>query len=214
MHRFEFFFKFSILILHLGEVLGGVGKSRLALELVDRIHSEHPQHSIFWIQAADQLTFEKDVLEIGKKLRIPGIEDEKADIKSLVKQRLSNSSAGRWVLILDNADDELLWGKRSDLRQQIFSLVDSLPRTTNGSILIITRTRGVASFLAGKEVIALKAMSPDEAAEMFKNRLETPDLASDRTSLSTLLERLAHLPLVIVQAASYINMTQPGPKSK
>jgi len=35
--------------------LGGVGKSRLALELVDRIHLEHPQHSIFWIQAADQL---------------------------------------------------------------------------------------------------------------------------------------------------------------
>ena len=188
--------------------LGGVGKSRLALEFADRIPSEHPQHSIFWIQAADQLTFERDVLEVGKKLGIPGIEDEKADVKNLVKQRLSNSSAGQWVLILDNADDEFLWGKPSDLRHQIFSLVDSLPRTTNGSILITTRTRGVASFLAGKEVITLEAMSPDEAAEMFKNGLETPDLASDQTSLSTLLERLAHLPLAIVQAAAYINMTQ------
>jgi hypothetical protein len=69
---------------------------------------KHPQYSIFWIEAAQQLTFEKDVLDIGKKLRIAGIEDDKADIKTLVKQRLSNPSAGKWLLILDNADDEAL----------------------------------------------------------------------------------------------------------
>ena len=92
------------------------------------------------------------------------------------------------------------------MRQQIFSLVDSLPRTTNGSILITIYIRGVASFLTGKEVIILKTILPDEAAEIFKNELETPDLILDRTLLLTLLERLAYLPLVIVQAVSYINI--------
>ena len=188
--------------------LGGVGKSRLALELAYQIQSEHPRHSIFWIQAAEQLTFEKDVLEIGKKLKIPGIEDDKADIKNLVKQRLSNPSEDKWFLILDNADNEELWGKQSDSSQHEFSLVEYLPRTTNGSILITTRARSVASFLAGKDVIELRAMSSDEATEMFANRLEAADLAADQTTLLTLLDKLAYLPLAIVQAASFINMTQ------
>lgn len=188
--------------------LGGVGKSRLALELAYQVKSEHPQHSIFWIQAAEQLTFEKDVLEIGKKLRIPGIEDDKADIKNLVKQRLSDPSENKWFLVLDNADDEALWGRQSDLSQLGSSLVDYLPNTTNGSILVTTRTRRVANFLTGKVVIELRAMSPDEAAEMFTNGLEKLDLAADRTTTLALLEKLAYLPLAIVQAASFINRAQ------
>jgi hypothetical protein len=144
--------------------LGGVGKSRLALELAYQIHAEHPQRSIFWIQATEQLTFEKDVREIGKKLRIPGIEDDKADIKNLVMQRLSNASGNKWVLVLDNADDETLWVKQSNSSQEESSLMDYLPRTTNGSIIVTTRARRVANFLAGKEVIELREMPPDKAS--------------------------------------------------
>src|SRR5271170_1985190 len=74
--------------------LGGVGKSRIALELAYRTKSQRPMYSIFWVQATDALAFEKDLFEIGKKLKIQGIEDEKAGIKGLVKQRLSHESAG------------------------------------------------------------------------------------------------------------------------
>lgn len=147
--------------------LGGVGKSRFALEFAHHLKSNFPQYSIFWIQATEQLTFEKGMFDVGKKLSIPGIEDEKADAKELVKQWLSNQTDGKWLLILDNADDQALWGKRSDTKQQEFSLVKYLPRTTNGSILVTTRSRRVATFLAGKQVIDLSTLSPDEAAEMF-----------------------------------------------
>ncbi len=188
--------------------LGGIGKSRLALELAYQLKLKHSQYSIFWIQAAQQLTFEKDVLDIGKKLRIAGIEEDKADIKNLVKQWLSNPSAGKWLIILDNADDEALWGKPSDSTRQELSLVEHLPRTTNGSILVTTRTRGIATYLAGKEVINLGALSSDDAVEMLRNGLETPDLAADRPTILTLVDKLAYLPLAIVQAASFINMTQ------
>ena len=83
-----------------------------------------------------------------------------------------------------------------------------LPRTTNGSILITTRTRSIVTSLTGKEVINLGAVSSDEVVEMFINELETPDLAADRSTILTLMDKLAYLPLVIVQAASFINMTQ------
>ena len=187
--------------------LGGVGKSRLALELAYQIKVEHPQCSIFWIEAVDQLTFEKGVLEIGKELSILGIEDDKADIKHLFKQRLGSSSAERWLLILDNADEETLWGKHSASSSEAPTLAEYLPKTTNGSIIITTRTRRVANFLAGKEVIELSEMLPNEGAEMFIKALEKPSLAIDRAETLTLMDNLACLPLAIVQAASFINMT-------
>ena len=185
-----------------------MGKSRLVLELVYQIKLEHPEHSILWVEAAEQLTFEKDVLEIGKKLRIPGIDDGKADVKNLFKQRLSNLSTEKWLLILDNADDEVLWGKYSATSPESPTLVEYLPKTMNGSIIITTRVRGVASFLAGKEVIELREMAPNEGAEMFTRALEDPELAADGAVTLTLLEKLAYLPLAIVQAASFVNMTQ------
>lgn len=148
--------------------LGGVGKSRLALEMAYQIRSEEPGVFIFWIQAMGQLTFERDILEIGKKLRIPGIEDNRADIKNLVKNRLSNPSSGKWILILDNADDESIWTRSLSASVGRTALIEYLPRTTNGSILITTQSRRVALDLAGKEVIDLKAMSADEATKMFE----------------------------------------------
>jgi tetratricopeptide (TPR) repeat protein len=57
-------------------------------------------------------------------------------------------------------------------------------------------------------VINLSTLSPDEAAKMFTDGLGTPSLAEDRTALTTLVERLAYLPLAIVQASAYINETQ------
>jgi hypothetical protein len=58
--------------------------------------------------------FERDMLEIGKQPVIPGIENDKADVQALVKLQLHNSATGRWLSILDNADDEALCEKRSD----------------------------------------------------------------------------------------------------
>ncbi|RMZ91828.1 hypothetical protein DV736_g920, partial [Chaetothyriales sp. CBS 134916] len=188
--------------------LGGVGKSRLALELAHQIKSEHAQYSVIWIQAENLLTFEEDILQIGKKLGIPGIDDAKADVKALVRQRLQNQSEEKWLLILDNADDEMLWGRQSDPNKQEFSLAEYLPRTLNGSILVTTRSRRVATFLTGKEFINLAALSPHEAIEMFTNGLESAYPAGDRTALETLVEKLTHLPLAIVQASAFINRTQ------
>jgi tetratricopeptide (TPR) repeat protein len=185
--------------------LGGVGKSRIALELADRTRSQRPTHSIFWIQATDPLTFEKDFFEIGKKLEVPGLEDEKADVKSLVKQRLNHESAGKWLIILDNADDEAFWGRKT--RQSVggIALAEYLPNSSKGSILVTTRSRRVATHLAGKEVVELLEMGQDEAIDTLKSLLARPETLDNTDAALDLLEKLTFLPLAIVQAAAYIN---------
>lgn len=126
----------------------------------------------------------------------------------LVMQWLSNLSEDRWLLILDNADDEAVWGKRSNPVDRRPTLMDYLPSSNNGSILITTRSRRVANYLAGKEVIELSTMPLNEAREMFTNLLEKPEMTADENTMLALLDQLTYLPLAIVQAASYMNMTQ------
>jgi tetratricopeptide (TPR) repeat protein len=102
-------------------------------------------------------------------------------------------------MILDNADDEVIWGTKS-------MLTDYLPNSPMGSVLVTTRNRRVATNLAGKESIKLQEMKEDEALDTFRGLLAKPDILTDLDATSTLLERLTYLPLAIVQAAAYINM--------
>lgn len=185
--------------------LGGVGKSRLALELAHRAESQLERRSIFWVRATDALTFEKDFFEIGKKLKIPGIEDEKADYKGLVTQVLSQDS-GDWLMILDEADDEAIWGRSLIQNTGTMTLTKYLPKSATGSILITTRNRRVATTLAGKQIVTLEEMNIDEAIQLLGNLLTGPEILEDHIATSTLLQRLTCLPLAIVQAAAYINM--------
>src|ERR1700742_949663 len=89
--------------------LGGMGKTRLALEIAHRTKTERASCSVFWIQATDLASFERDCLKIGQLLQVPGITDTKEDVKLLLKQYLGSDKAGEWLLIIDNADDEELW---------------------------------------------------------------------------------------------------------
>ena len=85
--------------------LGGVGKTQVILEFVYRTRESDPDCSIFWLPATNVESLQQAYLEVGQQLGIPGIDEEKADVKKLVQDRLSQDSAGRWLLIFDNADD-------------------------------------------------------------------------------------------------------------
>src|SRR5581483_3092175 len=93
------------------EGLGGVGKTQIALEAAFRVRDQDRDCSVFWVPAIDATTFEKAYREIGQALGLGEIEDDEADVKSLVKAALSREDSRRWLLIVDNADDEeLLFG--------------------------------------------------------------------------------------------------------
>src|SRR5947209_8654614 len=90
------------------EGLGGVGKTAVATEVAFRVRDKHPDCSVFWVPAVDATSFENAYREIGRELNIEGIDEDKADVKFLVKDALCHA-AGKWLMIVDNADDtELL----------------------------------------------------------------------------------------------------------
>jgi tetratricopeptide (TPR) repeat protein len=188
--------------------LGGVGKTQIALEVTFRIHEESPKCSIFWISATSTTSFEKGFCEIGQALEIPGINEDKADVKLLVKTFLSRESVGKWLLIIDNADDmEMLYGRtnENDETNSFPALADYLPFSRQGSILFTTRNLEAAVEQAGGDVITIEEMSDSDSWKLLEKSLFDKSLMGAKDIAAKLLDNLTHLPLAIKQAATYMN---------
>jgi tetratricopeptide (TPR) repeat protein len=188
------------------EGMGGIGKTQLALEAAFRIHERSHNCSVFWVPAVDKITIDNAYRSIGQALQIPTINDDKANVKTLVKDALTTRDNGYWLLIVDNADDrELLFGE-DDLR-------DYIPSHPRGSVLITTRNHDLAVDLdiGRNSLIVVERMSPMEALQLLEKKL-SPTQLHDRDSTQKLLEFLTFLPLAIRQASAYMFATESTAK--
>lgn len=183
--------------------LGGIGKTQIALEAAFLVRNRYRDCHVFWVPAINTTTFENGYREIGRELNIRIIENDKADIKLLVKAALSQTSDS-WLLIIDNADDASLFGEISE----VTSLRDYLPFNLKGSILFTTRNIDVSQKLDVRKenLILLTEMSQSEATNMLQKGLN-PHQMGDAQSLESLLEFLTNLPLAIKQASAYMTKT-------
>lgn len=188
--------------------LGGVGKSQVAVEMAYRTRERCPNCSVFWVPATSPEAFEAAYLEIGRQLNISGLTDPAANVKELVKARLSDgASIGKWFMVVDNADDQNMLFKNIGSEKQHATLMDYLPRTSHGDILFTTRNRKLAVKLAGANVVTISEMDEDAAEKLLrKSIIDTDSLNDDSSEITrTFLRQLTYLPLAIVQAAAYIN---------
>jgi len=184
--------------------LGGVGKTQLALRLAYWVRDNKPEYSIFWVPALSGATFEHACGEIVKKLAIGKSSSDK-DPKGLLQHYLSSPEAGKWLLVVDNADDHnLLFGGTSISE----GLADYLPESEDGRTLFTTRSRIVAVDAAKSDVVELDKMSPQDAASHLEESLIWKVAVRNSPDAEALLTELEYLPLAITQAAAYLNENQ------
>jgi hypothetical protein len=107
-----------------------------------------PDTWVFWIHASNAARFEQGYQQIAAVAEIPGRDDPKINILQLVYQWLCDARNGRWLMVLDNADDDGIFfsDNRSDQRG---SLVSFLPQAVHGSMLITSRNGRAARNLVG-----------------------------------------------------------------
>ena len=183
--------------------LGGVGKSQVALEFAYTVRETRPEFSIFWVAALSAESFEQACTDIARKLHITQAAGDQEDVKELVKQSLSAETAGRWLLIVDNADDmDILYGSGPG---ESVGIADYLPESDDGLIVFTTRYQEAAVALAGGDVIELEEISRGEAVSFLEKSLIRKDVLDNEAITIELLDELTYLPLAIAQAAAYLN---------
>jgi tetratricopeptide (TPR) repeat protein len=149
--------------------------------------------------------------------RLEGWDNPKADVSRLVRSWLCDESNGRWVIIVDNADDPSVFFPPADRIQTARangsyypteSLSNFLPQSSNGSILITSRSRDVAFRLTGSsaDIIPIDPMDQAHALALLRNKL---GVSFEQDDAVALVEALDYMPLAITQAAAYINQRAP-----
>lgn len=180
--------------------LGGTGKTQVALQFAYSVKETWRDYSIFWMSALSMESFEQTCTSVAGKLRIRQSVGGEDDVKELVKQYLSSSQAGRWLVVVDNADDpDIFFGKGLSR-----GIVDYLPESEGGMIVYTTRTPEVAEHTRG-DVIKLGTMDRNDAAAFLTRSLIDKDLLCNDATTTELLDELTYLPLAIAQAAAYLN---------
>ncbi|KAK5637127.1 hypothetical protein RRF57_012839 [Xylaria bambusicola] len=180
--------------------LGGVGKTQVALELAHWAKENQPDHSVFWVPVISDESFEQAYTELGRRLDVQ-INKNDDDPKESVRRHLESEGTGKWLLVVDNADDIKILDRHGGVGKY-------LPQNENGLILFTTRLRSVAVAAAGSDVVELLEMTPTEATSFFRKSLINESLLDDKGLRDELFEELTYLPLAIAQAAAFLNVTQ------
>jgi tetratricopeptide (TPR) repeat protein len=185
-------------------------KSQIAVEFCYRFNGEHPDGWVLWVHASSITRFEEAYKEIARKARLPGWHDPKVNTLKLVCEWLSGESVERWLLVLDNADNEdVFFSTKSDLSSEELErenpLANYIPRSPHGSVMITTRDERVGLRLAeGEAPVAVLQLDVQDAERLLRSRTCGDDI-SDEADSKKLLHALGYLPLAITQAAAFIS---------
>ncbi|KAF2731339.1 TPR-like protein, partial [Polyplosphaeria fusca] len=202
--------------------LGGVGKSQLAVEYSYRIREQSPTTWVFWIHASSTARFIEGYRKVAKRVQLPRWDHPDVDILMLVYSWLCDEANGRWLMIIDNADDVDVFtfrsaggrGSQDEFASRAApTLLDCVPQSSNGSILITSRSRDVAFRLTGNyaDIIRVRPMGQAHALTLLRNQLNGSfeQYDSEQDDAMALIEALDYMPLAISQAAAYISQRAP-----
>jgi tetratricopeptide (TPR) repeat protein len=167
---------------------------------------------VFWVHASNAARIEQGYRDIADQVKLAGRKDPQADVFKLVHDWLRNEQNGKWLLVLDNANDTaalslpVSYGQKTQASggdnapPRYFS--SYLPQSKNGSVLVTSRTRSVARQLAEEnDIIPIEPMDEAGAQALLQKKLGEE---VNRDSTAELAEALEFMPLALVQAAAYI----------
>uniref|UniRef100_L2G7F9 Phosphorylase superfamily protein n=1 Tax=Colletotrichum fructicola (strain Nara gc5) TaxID=1213859 RepID=L2G7F9_COLFN len=181
-------------------------KTQIALAYCYWFKERFQDASVFWIHASNVERFQKAFSDIARECEVPGHSKEEVDILLLVKKWLENKQRGRWLLVIDNADDTEVFFPVKPIVEadcRATSIGHSIPECSHGSVLITTRNKQAGLKLGlGKPPIEVEKMTESETTQLLRTLLEDESVTPAEASL--LSSRLENLPLALAQATSFI----------
>ncbi|KAG9249446.1 uncharacterized protein F5Z01DRAFT_746111 [Emericellopsis atlantica] len=130
---------------------------------------------------------------------------QESETLSLVKSWLEQTDRGRWLMVIDNADDTELFAlsQKDELIHMSGPAIGRgklgrfVPSCRHGSILITSRNKQTAVRLApAKHRIEVAKMTDAEAMRLIRSTMEDDDITVGTTE--RLASRLEHLPLALL----------------
>jgi len=173
--------------------LGGIGKTRAALEYAHRYAHEYT--ALLFVQADSPDSLRQNLAALSGPLvldlALKDVREIEAQVAAVLQWLQQHPG---WFLILDNVDTEEAASAVQDVLAQL---------TRAGQVVITSR---LSNWDSAVESLALDLLSPDAAAEFLLDRTNTArrKMRDDVAQAHHLAEELGQLSLALEQAAAYI----------
>ncbi|KAF4628983.1 hypothetical protein G7Y89_g9167 [Cudoniella acicularis] len=182
--------------------LGGIGKTQIVTRYAYSVKDDFAKEriSIFFIHVGNRERFFESYTKLAKMAGIKVPMNDGVGNFRLVADWLMDPDNGRWLMILDNADD-------ADLFQQSSGLLEYIPKCDHGSIIITSRVMKLSIQLAGARYsIPVDIMGLEDCRRLLRKIIPVGLLADDDYTLDKLISALGNIPLALTQAATYMTL--------
>jgi tetratricopeptide (TPR) repeat protein len=184
--------------------LGGAGKSQLVLNYIQEYR--HDYSAVFWMEAGQKETLERDYIQIYRLLIdcCPAAGSETVQIADAVAavKNWFHCHSGRWLFVLDSADSIDNRNEPSYIDLRFF-----IPDICGVHVIITTRS-SMARDMTNLEAVEVGEMTPEEAAELFRKSAKLSHIDQDiEKEVISIIEELGYLALATTLAGSYVAAT-------
>jgi len=182
--------------------LGGSGKSQLALNFLRTCRQDYA--AMFWIEAGQRETIERDYLSIYRILfgRLAGRESLTVEEVVVMVKNWFHGQSGRSLVIFDSADTIDDADDASYIDLQYF-----LPDAPSVDVIITTRSSR-AQEMTALEAVEVADMEPAEAVELFRTSAKLDRTGSEvEEEILLIVKELGYLALAVTLAGSYVAAT-------
>ena len=152
-------------------------KSQLAIEHCYRTAELSPDTWVFWAHVNNTARLEQSFRNIADQVKVRGRKDPQADVFKLVHDWLRDTKNGRWLLVLDNADDAAVLSPTDDGSELSSSALQQhlsryLPSSRHGSVLVTSRTKRAAmQVVEDSDIIPIEPMHDAAAHALLRKKL-------------------------------------------
>ncbi|MEU5788293.1 tetratricopeptide repeat protein [Micromonospora purpureochromogenes] len=181
--------------------MGGSGKTTVALQVAHRLQKRGV--TVWWISAAEDTDLQTGMRQLARRLGATASELDRdwADNAPEVLWRRLATHPGRWLLIIDNADDPRLLAPAHETvaaRRGWVRPVD----TFRGALLVTSRDGDAAGWGDWCRLHPVGMLSPAEGAQVLLDC--TDRRAGTEDQAAALAARLGGLPLALGLAGRYL----------
>jgi tetratricopeptide (TPR) repeat protein len=189
---------------HLLHGLSGSGKTAVAIAIADRAERHDEPIDVWWVKADDALTLQEHMRALSLRLGVSDSDRAAQHPAERLWTALNARRGGRWLLVVDNADDHDLLAAGTGRLSDGCGWVAPC-HNQRGTVLVLSRSLDTRHPIGWWTPHTVGRLDPAASLAVLADHV---DIAGEAESAERLADRLGGLPLALRLAGALLSQAR------